>query len=313
MTDKAQFPSMSSLSASSTALDAIGKGDLTGKNVVITGTTSGIGFESALAFATAKANVYMIVRNEEKAKEAKKQISEKTGNENIHYIICDLASLKSVSKAADEFLNLKVPVHILLLNAGIMSSTSYQTEDNYESHFATNHLAHFLLTQKIFPALKDGQPSRVVVVSSAVHSSGDFSFKNLGQKNGPSGINAYSVSKACNIHFANELNRRCKDSGLKITANSLHPGYVATDLFSSGGGFIGVTMGFFSKIAGKSVQEGASTQVMVATSPELEGVGGKYFSDCKEVKPSSHALDMEVSKKLWDVSVNMVGLKESLI
>jgi NAD(P)-dependent dehydrogenase (short-subunit alcohol dehydrogenase family) len=298
----------------STADQVIANTDLSGKNVIVTGANSGIGKETSRVLAKNGANVIMACRSLERGQEAIEEIKKQHPDAKVHLLPLDLGSLKSVKEFAHEFDALKLPLHILICNAGIMATPFSQTPEGHELQFGTNHLGHFLLTKLLLPRLKEGQPSRVVVVSSTAHRFSGINFDDINGKgtwytgSTYSKFKAYGQSKAANILFAIELDRRMRAQGLQITANALHPGAIKTNLqlhvqdsnvvkYSEK---LKLDTYFF-----KTIPQGAATSVYVACSPSIEGIGGRYFSDSNLAVPATHACDPNVARRLWDVSEEM--------
>lgn len=197
---------------------------------------------------------------------------------------------------------------VLINNAGIFQCPYMKTEDGFEMQFGVNHLGHFLLTNLLLGLLKNSAPSRIVVVSSKLYKYGEINFEDLNSEISYNKSFCYSRSKLANILFARELARRLEGTG--VTVNSLHPGIVRTNLgrhvnipLLAKPLFNLVSWAFF-----KTPLEGAQTSIYLASSPEVEGVSGKYFGDCKEEELLPKAMDDLVARKLWDISEVMVGL-----
>jgi len=300
-----------------TTAEEIARGhDLTGKNVIVTGGYSGIGRETARVFALQGANVFIIGRDLPKAKQAAEELKAETGKQHITALEADLSSFASVRSFAEQFNKLNLPLHYLILNAGVMACPYTKSKDGFELQFATNFLGHFLLTNLLLPRLLEGAPARVVSVSSSGHTASDILWDDYNFEKGTyhSWI-AYGQSKTANILFAVELNRRYKDKG--ITANSLHPGYIRTELqrhvnpdtltpeqFKT---FPGIENALKYSINPKTVGQGAATTLYATLAPETAG-GGKFYDDNHEVESLPYASDPESAKKLWDLGAKLVGL-----
>ncbi len=283
--------------------------DMVGKTVVVTGGNSGIGLETAVALGQMGARVLITARNASRGEAAVAQIAQRIGAVgSVELVIFDLADLASVRAGAAEILDRCPELHVLVNNAGLVLTERSESVDGYESTFATNHLGPFLLSTLLLDRLVASAPSRIVNVASTAHSAArhGMPFDDLQSKNGYRSMRVYGQSKLANILFTNELARRL--SGTGVTANSLHPGTVAT-----GYGADGDTKGFLAfgiKIAKPfflSAQKGARTSVYLASSPEVEGVSGRYFVKCKARRPRPQALDAEAARRLWDVSEELVG------
>jgi retinol dehydrogenase 14 len=265
------------------------------KTVLVTGSTDGIGRETALALARKGARVLVHGRSREKAERVRDALRQESGGARVEAVVGDLSELASIRALAREVESLTDTLHVLVHNAGVFMHERRLTPDGFETTFAVNHLAPFLLTHLLRPLLERGAPSRVVVVSSKAHLRGRLDFDNLQGERHFEGYAAYAASKLANVLFAEELNERW--APLRITANSLHPGVISTKLLKEGFG-----------ISGESVEEGARTSVYVASAPELEGVGGKYFVKSQETAPAPHARDAALRRRLWEESERLLGL-----
>ena len=196
---------------------------------------------------------------------------------------------------------------VLINNAGVFQCPYMKTEDGFEMQFGVNHLGHFLLTNLLLGLLKSSAPSRIVVVSSKLYKYGDINFEDLNSEQSYNKSFCYSRSKLANILFTRELARRLE--GTSVTVNVLHPGVVRTNL----GRHIHIPLlvrPLFNLVSWaffKTPEEGAQTAVYLASSPEVEGVSGRYFGDCKE-ELLPKAMDESVARKLWDISEVMVGI-----
>jgi len=288
--------------------------DLKGKVAIVTGASSGLGVETSRALALRGAHVILAVRDTKKAEPFLEQIKKSTNNDNVEIMRLDLGSFDSVREFAKQFLAKNVPLNILINNAGIMA-VPYTLIEGYESQFATNHLGHFLLTTLLLPALIQGKPSRVVSVSSCAHKRMAVDFDDINFEKGYDKWKAYGQSKTANVLFALEFDKRYRDKG--VSAFALHPGGIMTGLQSSLSKEEMQAMGWFDKDGVpnerfKTVEQGASTSVYAATSPELNGKGGLYLEDCAEsttppelypfVGWSEHAKDMKAAQRLWELS-----------
>lgn len=316
---------LSGFSSASTAEQVTDGIDASGITAIVTGASSGIGSETARILALRGAHVVMGVRNVAAGEEVKRTIVKQIPAAKVDTMELDLSSLESVRKFASEFTSSRRPLNLLINNAGIMATPFNLSKDNIELQFATNHLGHFLLAQMLLDTMKKTaremkQEGRIVNVASAAHR---FAYREgirFDKLNDPQGYNrwgAYGQSKLANILHANELSRRLKDDGADITANSLHPGAVSTNLFRHFGpskGGLGIFEGVanaLSKLVLKNVQQGASTTCYVALHPDLRGVSGEYFSDNNIANRSGQAKDSDLAKKLWDFSLELVSKKHS--
>ncbi|XP_037690994.1 retinol dehydrogenase 14-like [Choloepus didactylus] len=220
----------------------------------------------------------------------------------------DLASLRSVRAFCQEVLQEEPRLDVLINNAGIFQCPYMKTEDGFEMQFGVNHLGHFLLTNLLLGLLKSSAPSRIVVVSSKLYKYGDINFEDLNSEQSYNKSFCYSRSKLANILFTRELAHRLE--GTNVTVNVLHPGIVRTNL----GRHISIPLlvkPLFNLVSWaffKTPLEGAQTSIYLASSPEVEGVSGKYFGDCKEEELLPKAMNESVARKLWDISEVMVGI-----
>ncbi|KAL2550435.1 NAD(P)-binding Rossmann-fold superfamily protein [Forsythia ovata] len=303
----------SGFSSSSTAEEVTKGIDGSGLTAIVTGASSGIGSETARILALRGVNVIMGVRNMAAGKEVKEAIVKEIPAAKVDTMELDLSSLTSVRKFASEFTSSSRPLNLLINNAGVMAAPFKLSKDNIELQFATNHLGHFLLTHLLIETMKKTaretkREGRIVNVSSEAHRFAyreGIRFDRLNDEEGYSRWAAYGQSKLANILHANELARRLKEDGAEITANSLHPGTITTNLFRNLGVFEGVasTVG---KFLFKNIPQGASTSCYLALHPQVKGISGEYFSDNNLAKPSSRAADTDLSRKLWDFSMDLI-------
>ncbi|CAF1227591.1 unnamed protein product [Rotaria sordida] len=310
--------------AKSTAIEVV-KGlnaKLNGKVVIITGATSGIGVETARALASANAHVIITARDMNKGAQVVEDIKKTTGNNQVEVMELDLTSLQSVRNFVNQFRARKLPINILICNAGIMACPYSKTVDGFESQFGVNHLAHFLLTTSLLPELKAGKPSRVVVVSSVANKRSGINWDDINWEKNYDKWLAYAQSKTANILFAKQLNKLYALE--EIHAYSLHPGGIMTNLQKDVPIEEQRAMGWFKEDSTtvdlfKNVEQGASTSVYAALAPNLDKYGGEYLEDCAISQGvnsnqiysgmGSHAVDMEAAERLWKLSEQMVAPK----
>ncbi|KAG4078836.1 hypothetical protein HA402_007386 [Bradysia odoriphaga] len=268
------------------------------KVVIVTGSSGGIGKETALDLASRGATVYMACRDMQKGDQARLQITDKTKNSKVYARKLDLASLESVRNFVKEFLEEESRLDILINNAGVMNLPRWETEDGFEMQLGVNHMGHFLLTNLLLDTLKASAPSRIVVVTSMVYSFGVIKKDDLNSKKSYNKYTAYFQSKLANVLFVKELSKRLEGTG--VTVNCLHPGVVQTELMRYQTIVSKLAIPF--RICLKNPKSGAQTQLMVALDPDLEKVSGKYFENCTMEEESSVAKDDEMAKWLWNTS-----------
>ncbi|MGV9974563.1 SDR family NAD(P)-dependent oxidoreductase [Nocardia beijingensis] len=305
MTDRITTP----FSAETTAAEVLAGVDLTGRRAIVTGGASGIGVETARALAGAGAEVTLAVRDLAAGERTAADIVGTTGNDRVRVAPLDLADQASVAAFVAEWAG---PLHMLINNAGVMASPLLRTPQGWEMQFATNHLGHFALATGLHRALAAAGTARVVSVSSSAHHRSPVVFDDIHFERRPyDPWSAYGQSKTANVLFAVEATRRWAEDG--ITVNALMPGGIRTNLqrhvseedlerlrAAAGGASVW-----------KTPQQGAATSVLVAASPLLDGVGGRYFEDCNEAVVgvlsarngvAEYALDPEAAARLWQVS-----------
>jgi len=273
--------------------------DMTGKVVAITGANSGIGRATAKALARTGATVLACGRNAARLKEAAGSIKASTGNDRVETFVANLSSIADVRSLAKSIAEYTDRLDVLINNAGVGVDRRIETVDGFELIFAVNYLAPFVLTNELLPLLQASAPSRVVTVSSALHSSVKaIDLDDLQSRKCFKWDVVYSRTKLASILFSAELARRMEGTG--VTSNSLHPGVVATE-FGGDGDLSGFNALMFRVMKWflPGPEAGAKTSIYVASAPDLEQVSGRYFADCKEKEPSKLAQDQELAKKLW--------------
>lgn len=303
--------------ATSTAMDVVAGVDLGGKRAIVTGSASGIGVETARALAKAGADVTLAVRNLEAGEVVAADIERTTQNPHVYVGMLDLSDLTSVTGFVKAW---NGPLHILVQNAGVMAIPQRQlSAQGHELQFATNHLGHFALALGLHAALAATQHARIVSVSSVGHIDGDVDFDDLDFAHRPyDPWLAYGQSKTANILFVVEAAKRWATDG--IVANALNPGRIASTQLGryldqvpvrpaqSGPASTGVSM--------KNIEQGAATSALLAASPLVEEITGRYFEDCQKAEPhqpgirrgvAAYALDPEHAKRLWELSLRMLS------
>lgn len=277
------------------------------KVVLITGATDGIGRSAAESLARAGAKVVLVGRSQQKTEQAAREIAAVAGAEHVDYLLADLAVQAQVRALAAAFMARYDRLDVLINNAGAIFMSRQESQDGIEMTFALNHLAYFLLTNLLLDRLTASAPARVVNVSSDAHQGARMDLADLETRRGYSSFKAYSLSKMANILFTYELARRLAGKG--VTVNALHPGFVATNFGLSNGGLFRPIFKLF-QVAAISPAEGARTIVYLASSPEVAGVTGKYFTKEKPVRSTAATYDEALARGLWDASARMTGMQD---
>jgi NAD(P)-dependent dehydrogenase (short-subunit alcohol dehydrogenase family) len=279
---------------------------LKGKTAIVTGGTNGIGLETARELARLGAQVTIVGRSAEKCAQTAARLGSRATGNPVAWVAADLSTLEGVMQAAMTFKQQHTRLHILVNNAGGFFFKRTLTADGFETTFALNHIGYFLLTNLLLDVLKSSAPARVVNVASGMHASlKALDFDNLQGEKKYSGWGAYARSKLCNLLFTFELARRLAGTG--VTVNALTPGYVATNIGADNGSFVGFFARLSGRLFGRRPEAGARTSVFLAAAPEVEGVTGKYFTDCKPEESSLLSRDEELAKKLWQASLELAG------
>jgi NAD(P)-dependent dehydrogenase (short-subunit alcohol dehydrogenase family) len=276
------------------------------KICVVTGTTSGIGKETAVALGRAGARVAIVCRTQDRGERALAEIRRRSGGD-VALFVADLASQRAIRVLAARLSAALPRIDVLVNNAGLILDRRVLTEDGLETTFAVNHIGYFLLTQLLEPKLLAGAPARVVNVASRAHQSGTLRFDDLMGARGYDGWSAYVQSKLANIVFTYELARRLAGSG--VTANCLHPGVIASNFGNAGPLMIrlGVRLG---RPFMKGPARGADTSIYLASSPEVEGVSGKYFVNRRQARSNDESYDAAVATRLWKVSEELTAASD---
>jgi NAD(P)-dependent dehydrogenase (short-subunit alcohol dehydrogenase family) len=282
-----------------------------GKVVVLTGGTSGIGEAAAMKLASMGARLVLVARDASRAEATLKRL-QKLSPGAVHTAhLADLSRVVEARRAGREISAAEPRIDVLINNAGLISAKRQVTSEGYELTFATNHLAYFVLTHGLLPRLLTSAPARIVNTASEVHRGAKLDFDDLQSQHGYSGFGVYAKSKLANVLFTNELARHL--SGSRVTANSLHPGVVASrfGLPRNGQGGDPSSARFLSA-QGISPEEGAETIVYLASLSEgadAAKASGKYFNQCRAVAPSKEAQDRAVAQKLWEESERLAGIE----
>lgn len=302
--------------------------NLAGKHAVVTGGNSGIGYETARALGAAGASVLITARDQAKLDDTLARLRADAPNGKFDGVVCELGSLKSVRACAADIVKRLPKIHMLINNAGVMNTPFGHTEDGFETQFGVDHLGHFVLTNLIAPSLVAAAPSRVVNTSSAAHLRSDILWDDVNWGKTPyDKFQAYGQAKTANVLFSVALDKRLAPKGVRVFA--VHPGAIPTNL----GRFmskeeIAKAIGRRTspdapksdapprpRMSFKSIPQGAATQVWAVTSPELDGKGGIYLSDCQISPPvtpentngfAAYAVDPAAAEQLWKISEDMV-------
>lgn len=280
-------------------------GLMTGKVCLITGATSGIGEVTARELARMGCRVLITARDQRKAEIAVDKLRAESGSLKIDGLVADLSSQDQVRDLAAEFMRQHNRLDVLINNAGAIYLRRYLSQDEIEMTFAVNHLAPFLLTNLLLEMVIDSTPARIINVASNSHKDQEIDFDDLESQASYGFMRAYGKSKLANIMFTYELDRRL--AGSDVTVNAVHPGFVGTNMGANNGWLVKLFLPLTSFWA-LSPEEGAETSVYLASSPEVEGVSGKYFYQKKAVPSSPSSLDKEKARQLWEVSTEMTGL-----
>ncbi|XP_019384931.1 PREDICTED: dehydrogenase/reductase SDR family member on chromosome X, partial [Crocodylus porosus] len=285
-----------------------------GKVAIVTGGSGGIGYHTAKHLARLDMHVIIAGNDEDEGQEAVRKIKEETLNEKVEFIHCDLASMKSIQQFVQQFRVKNCPLHVLVNNAGVMLVPERKTEDGFEEHFGVNYLGHFLLTNLLLDMLKlsgtHSHNARIISVSSAVHYVGELHLNDLQSRYSYSPHGAYAQSKLALVLFTYLLQHLLTAEGSFVTANVVDPGVVDTDLYRHVFWAVRMVKWITSWLFFKTAEEGASTSIYAAVSPELEGVGGTYLYNEQRTKSVDISYDEELQRKLWTESCKMVGISD---
>jgi len=276
---------------------------LKGKNFLVTGSTSGIGFETVRVLAQRGARVFATGRSKEKAAAAFARVPGV-----IVPVACELSEPSSVRACVATLKAEGVELHGIIANAGIMAVPTLELVHGYERQFFTNHIGHFLLVTGLLEEL--ASKARVVMLSSAAHTmapKAGIEFDNLAGQRSYGSWSAYGQSKLANLLFAKHLARRLSRDGKGVTANAVHPGVIMSGLQRGMPAVQRLSMAIAAPLAFKSIPEGAATQVYVATHPTLDDVSGEYFADCNIAQPNAHGRDVALAERLWQESERIVA------
>ena len=272
-----------------------------GRVCLVTGATSGVGFETALGVARQGATVVIVSRSDERCRAAVERITAETGNQKVSAFVADLAALSEIRRVASDIAERHPRVHVLVNNVGGLFLNGQVSPDGIEMTLALNHLGVYLLTRLLLPVIAAGGPARIVNVSSVAHRGARIDFADLQF----SGWRGYKRSKLANILFTYALAERLRDAG--VTVNALHPGLVNSNFGRNNSGPFAVVRPLVYALALNN-EQGARTSIHLACSPDVEGVTGQYFVRCRPRRSSNASYDRAAAARLWETSARMTGL-----
>ncbi|HIF29428.1 MAG TPA: SDR family oxidoreductase [Candidatus Marinimicrobia bacterium] len=267
------------------------------KTIIVTGATDGIGLEAATKIAALGNRVGLVGRNPEKGAKAIERITSLTRNDKLDFFQADLSLVSEIHKLSQEIKNKYSKLNVLLNNAGGASKNKVITSEGLEKTFATNQMNYFTLTTNLMDMLSASEGSRVVNVASNAHIGTTIDFDNINAEKGYSAWKAYCVSKLMNIMFTYRL-AEMQD---KVTVNTLHPGFVDTNIGGNEGSVIKSIVKFGSKLFARTVENGADSSIYLSTSDEVNNVSGKYFFKCRQIKSSKASYDKEQWNQVWNL------------
>ena len=277
--------------------------DVNNKNILITGATSGIGRESALALAKMGANITFIARNKLKAENLLTDINNISNGQNS-FIIADLSSQEDIKTASEKYIDKNISLDVLLNNAGLINFKRNETIDGFEETFAINHLAYFSLTNLLLNKIKESNSARIVNVSSAAHQFVKrMKFNDIHSKKSYKPFQVYGYTKLANILFTKKLSSILENEN--ITVNCLHPGVVGTSFGQNNSNNLNKVLSFIVKPFMRTSEKGAETSIYLCSSPDVADISGQYFYNCKVAKTSKWAQNKEDADKLWYLSEKM--------
>lgn len=284
-----------------------------GKTVVVTGATNGIGEITALELARKGAQVIIISRSEDKCRRTVERIRRETDNHQVDYLVADLSLMADVRAVAETFLAKYDRLDVLVNNAGAYFNERQVTPEGNEKTLALNHLSYFLLTLLLLDRLeataKDAGEARIINVSSDAHRFSPLNLDDLQRESKYSAFGVYGESKLMNVMFTYELARRLKDT--HVSVNAVHPGFVRTGFGKNNNSLMNVIFGFMQVFA-LSPEQGAETSIFVASSPEVQGISGKYFAKSKPTRSSAASYIEADWRRLWEISEMLTGVQSEV-
>jgi NAD(P)-dependent dehydrogenase (short-subunit alcohol dehydrogenase family) len=274
-----------------------------GKTIVITGATSGIGAVAAKRLAGQGARIVIVARDRQRAEQTLHDLRGANAAQAHTAFYADLSRLREMKRVAAEIAAAEPRIDVLMNNAGLIVTRNQKTEDGLELMFATNHLSYFVLTNLLLERLRAAGAARIVSTASEAHRRARLDFDRLQDQKGMAG---YGTTKLCNILFTRELARRIAGSG--VTANCLHPGFVATRFGDNTGGALRTGLAIAKRLFALSPEEGAKTMVHLASSPDVADGSGGYYDRCAAAQPSREAQSEADAKRLWELSATLSGI-----
>lgn len=278
-----------------------------GKTIVITGATSGIGAVAARRLAEQGARIVMVARDRKRAEDTLRELHRANCRQTHTAFYADLSSLGEMKRVAADIAAAEPRIDVLMNNAGLIASRNQKTDDGLELMFATNHMSYFVLTRLLLERLRASGGGRIVSTASQAHRRGQLDFDRLQDLKGSTG---YGTTKLCNILFTRELARRLAGSG--ITANCLHPGFVATRFGDNAGGALRTGLAIAKRLYALSPEEGAKTMVYLASAAEVAGHSGGYYERCALAEPSLEAQSDTDARRLWELSARIAGIDDQV-
>ena len=281
-----------------------------GKNILVTGSSRGIGFHTARGLALGGAHVIIVSHNREHCEEAVRQINQEVNDDLARFYVANLATQEEIMRFTEHVKQDYRRLDVLINNVGGWFRNYQETPDDIEKTFALNHLSYYLVTGRLLGLLNDSTPARIINIASDAHFGVDsIQFDDIEFKKNYQPFQAYAQSKLANIMFTYELADRLH--GSNITTNALHPGTVASNFFRNFGIFTPIVK-FFLRLTAKTPEEGAETPIFLARSPEVAGVSGKYFEEKEQKHSADASYDKSAWKKLWEISEEMTGFTYSV-
>jgi NAD(P)-dependent dehydrogenase (short-subunit alcohol dehydrogenase family) len=277
-----------------------------GKTVVVTGATSGIGEVAAVELARRGARIVFVARNPLRRDRTLARLSVANGKVKHAAYLADLSKLSEMKRVSGEIAAAEPRIDVLINNAGTLFGRRETTPDGLEMTFATNHMAYFVVTNLLLDRLKATPGARIVSTTSDAHKSGKLDFDDLQSERSFAGFRAYGTSKLCNILFTRELARRL--AGANVTANCLHPGFVATGFGDNNDGLMGFAFAVLKKVAAITPEDGAKTIIYLASSPDVAGLSGGYYYKGAPATPTAAAQNDTDAKRLWEISAKIAGV-----